>query len=155
MADTIRMLLPVGSVVRLAGSDALVMVMGFEPDFDGVQADYLGVPCPMGLVSDDAALVFDADAVDEVVQRGFWDEEAEAGVATVRRYRAAADDFVRQVYELIDNLTPQYVAKWRALRAFDELDDEPEPDFSELEDEFDPAFEEAWEEPEPDFPDEG
>lgn len=155
MADTRRELLPVGSVVRLAGADALVMVMGLEPDLDGVKADYLGVPCPMGLVSDDSALAFDADAVSEVVFWGYWDEEAEAGIAAVRRYRAAADDVIRQVHELIDNLTPRYVAEWRAMRALDALDDEPEPDFGELEDEFDPEFEEAWEEPEPDFPDEG
>lgn len=147
MADTTRELLPVGSVVRLAGADALVMVMGFEPDLDGVQADYLGIPCPMGLVSDDAALAFDADAVVEVVHRGFWDEEADAGLAAVRRFRTAADDVERQIYELIDKLTPEYLAEWRMQRAFDELDDEPEPDFDAL-------FEDAEPEPEPTFPDE-
>lgn len=148
MASEMRDLLPLGSVVRLTGADALVMVMGFAPDSDGVQADYLGVPCPMGLASDDGALAFDADAVAEVVFRGYWDDEADAGLAAVRRYHAAADDVLRQMRELIDSLTPEYVAGWREQRrVFDELDDEPEPDFDDL-------FDDAADEPEPDFPDE-
>lgn len=147
MADTTRELLPVGSVVRLSGADALVMVMGYEPDVEGVQADYLSVPCPMGLASDDAALAFDAEAVAEVVHRGLWDEEAEAGVAAVRRYRVAAEDVRRQIVAFTESLTPEYVAEWRMQRAFDALGDEPEPDYEGL-------FAEAEDEPEPDFPDE-
>ena len=47
-----RDILPVGSVVRLEGADALVMVMGFEPNLDGDEiADYLGAPYPMGLMN--------------------------------------------------------------------------------------------------------
>lgn len=122
-------LLPVGSVVRLAGaSDALVMVMGYEPTIGDVQADYLGVPYPMGLVDDDAALAFDASAVTELVHRGFWDEEAEAGVAAVRRFRAATDDVLRQVYEFMDTLTPERVTELRVARYLDMLEEEPEPD---------------------------
>lgn len=138
-------LLPVGSVVRLAGADTLVMVMGFAPRFDGGTADYLGVVYPQGLVSDDAALAFDADAIAELVHRGHWDDEAEAGLAAVRRFRAAADDVERQLDEFIATLTPEHVRELREEYLFDALDDEPEPDF----------FDDLDDEPEPDFPDEG
>ena len=142
-------LLPLGSVVRLASADALVRVMGFEPQLDDVQADYLGVPYPMGLVTADAALAFDASAVSEVVHLGYWDEEAEAGVSAVRRFRTAADDVLHQMQELIASLTPERVDELRVQYSFDAFDDDPEPDFP---DEFD--FE-ADDEPEPDFPGEG
>ena len=124
-----RELLPVGSVVRLAGADALVMVMGFQPNLGDAWADYLGVPYPMGLVDDDAALAFDASAVSEVVFRGHWDDEAEEGLAAVRRFREAADDLHQQLLDLIESLTPERVEELRWQYAFDALGDEPEPDF--------------------------
>ena len=122
-------LLPVGSVVRLQGAEALVMVAGYEPLLDEGWADYLGVPYPMGLVQEDAAVAFDADAVAEVVQRGLWDSEAEAGVAAVRRFRAATGDALRRVEELTASLTPSRVDELRMQYSFDALDDDPEPDF--------------------------
>ena len=142
-------LLPLGSVVRLVGADALVMVMGFEPQLDDVQADYLGVPYPMGLVSGDAALAFDASAVADVVHRGSWDEEAEGGIAAVKRFRVAASDVLHQMQELIASLTPERVDELRMQYSFDAFDEDPEPDFP---DEF--GFD-VDDEPEPDFPGEG
>ena len=121
--------LPVGSVVRLQGAEALVMVAGYEPLLDSGWADYLGVPYPMGLVQEDAAVAFDADAVAEVVQRGLWDSEAEAGVAAVRRFRAATSDALHRVEELTASLTPSRVDELRMQYSFDALDDDPEPDF--------------------------
>ena len=130
MADeTTVALLPVGSVVRLRDADALVAVLGFAPDTGDMQADYLGVPWPTGLSADDVALAFDASAVAEVLHRGLWDEEAEAGVAAVRRYRAAVDDVMAQMEALLETLTPERVDELRLERRFDALDDEPEPDF--------------------------
>lgn len=122
-------LLPVGSVVRLGGADTLVMVAGFKPHSDGVEADYLGVVYPQGLVSDDAALAFDADAVSEVVFRGFWDEEGEAARAALRRYREAVLDLRVQFREFMDTLTPERIIEYRNDYYFDQMDDEPEPDF--------------------------
>jgi hypothetical protein len=138
-------LLPVGSVVRLEGADALVMVMGFQPQLEDVSADYLGVVWPQGLVSDDAALAFDADAVAEVVHRGFWDEEGEAALAAVRRYRDAVDDLRQQFRAFMDGLTTDDIRSYRAEYLFDHMEDEPEPDL----------LDEYEDEPEPDFPDEG
>ena len=132
MADgtAAREILPIGSVVRLDGADALVMVMGFEPRLDeGEVADYLGVPYPMGLVSEDAAIAFDADAVAEVRHRGVWDDEADAGVAAVRRFHAATSDSYRRLRELVDSLTPERYYELRDYYTFDMGEDEPEPDF--------------------------
>ena len=105
------------------------MVMGFQPNLGDAWADYLGVPYPMGLVGDDAALAFDASAVSEVVFLGHWDDEAEEGLAAVRRFREAADDLHQQLLDLIESLTPERVEELRWQYAFDALGDEPEPDF--------------------------
>ena len=105
-------LLPIGSVVRLQGADdTLVMVMGYEPVMGDEHADYLGVIYPVGLVSEDAALAFDASSVAELVHRGFFDEEADEALAAVRRYRALSAEAVRGVRELIDSLTPERVTQ--------------------------------------------
>ncbi len=125
-----RDILPVGSVVRLEGADALVMVMGFEPNLDGDEiADYLGAPYPMGLISEDTALAFDSSAVAEVCHRGFWDDEAERGVAAVRRFHAATTDAYNRLRELADSLTPERYYELRDYYTFDMGEDEPEPDF--------------------------
>ena len=122
-------LLPVGSVVRLEDADAFVMVIGFKPTFDDVEADYLGVIYPQGLVSDDAALAFDADTISEVVFRGYWDEEGEAARAALRRYRDAALDLKAQFEAFVETLTPDRVIELRSEYIFDQMDEEPEPDF--------------------------
>lgn len=123
------MLLPVGSVVRLQGADALVMVLGFQPQLDDVHADYLGVAYPQGLVSDDAALAFDADAIAEVVYQGYWDDEGEAALEVVRRFRDAADDVRRQMEEFVASLTIERIKELHDEYLFDNMENEPEPDF--------------------------
>lgn len=123
------MLLPVGSVVRLQGADALVMVLGFQPQLDDGYADYLGVVYPQGLVSDDAALAFDAEAVAEVVHQGYWDEEGDAALDAVRHFRDAADDVRRQVEEFVASLTVDRIKELHDDYLFDRMEDEPEPDF--------------------------
>ena len=122
-------LLPVGSVVRLEGGDTLVMVIGFQPRFDDVQADYLGVVYPQGLVSDDAALAFDTDSVAEVVFRGFWDEEADAAREALRAYRDAALDLKEQFETFVEGLTTERILEFRNDYLFEQMEDEPEPDF--------------------------
>ena len=144
-------LLPVGSVVRLQGTDALVMVMGFQPQVANVQADYLGVPYPVGLVTNDAALAFDAEAVAEVLHRGFWDAEGDAALAAVRRYRQATDDLARQFEELVETLTVDRLRELHEEYLFDALDEEPEPELPEelLLDDIEPSAG-AWQLPDED-----
>ena len=150
-------ILPVGSVVRLADAAALVMVMGFEPKLDdGTTANYLGVPYPMGLVTNNSALAFDASAVAEVVHVGFWDEEAEAGIAAVERFHAATADAYQRVRELVDTMTHERYLELREKYAYARLgDDEPEPELPEDELDFDADFNLFGldDEPEPEMPD--
>lgn len=122
-------LLPMGSVVRLQGTDALVVVMGLLPQTEDGQADYLAVPYPMGLVANDGALAFDADAVAQVVHEGFWDQQGETALEALRRYRQATDELGRQFEEFVASLTPERLIELHDEYAFDVLEDEPEPDF--------------------------
>lgn len=160
-------LLPVGSVVRLRGTDALVMVMGFAPQMGEVEADYLGVAYPQGLVYGDAALAFDGDAVEEVVFRGYWDDEGDVALAAVRRLRSVGAEAYRRLKELADGMTPERLAELRAEYAFRAMGEEAEPELlgdagepaePELTDEeqllFDEEFGLLEEEPEPELPDE-
>ena len=163
---TVHELLPVGSVVRLQGASALIMVMGFAPQVGDMEADYLGVAYPQGLVSEHAALAFDADAVDEVVWRGHWDEEGNEALAAVRRLRAVGADSYRRLKELADSMTPERYAELCADYAFRAMgeDDEPELVGEDEHSENELTEEEQWQleedfglledEPEPDFPDE-
>lgn len=132
MADELQgtpELLPVGSVVELRdGGGSLVMVLGFEPEVDGVVADYLGVPYPMGLVSDDAALAFDAEAVSEVRWRGYWDDEGDAALEAVRHFRTAASEAQRRLQELVDSLDAERFVELREQYTFGRFAEEPEPD---------------------------
>lgn len=74
MADA---LIPVGSVIRLEGADFLAVVLGFFVD-DGEQMyDYLLAPYPAGLDDPDHAILANADAIAEVVSRGYLDEDGE------------------------------------------------------------------------------
>lgn len=152
----VREILPIGSLVRLEGAEALVMVMGYEVDLGDECADYLGVPWPMGLVADDAVLAFDASAVAEVAWRGLWDEEADAGLAAVRRFRAATRHAEQSLRELIDTMTHEKFLELRERYTIDVADEEPEPDFleegdveSELGDEPDVAAEPGDDEDDP------
>lgn len=101
--------LPVGSVVRLKGGDALAMVAGFEPIIGGARSDYLGVVYPCGLVTQDSAFCFDTGTIAEVVFRGHLDEEGRAGFAAVRAYRRLSRETAAQVERLIATLTPERV----------------------------------------------
>ena len=142
-------LLPVGSVARLQGSDALVMVLGFQPQLEDDDADYLGVVYPQGLVSDDAALAFDADVVAEVVHQGYWDDEGEAALEAVRRFRDAANDVRCQMEEFVADLTVERVKELHDEYLFNELEEEPEPEFFDegVQDGEEPSAD-AWQLPE-------
>lgn len=159
--------LAVGSVVRLRGTAALVMVMGFAPQVGDVEADYLGVAYPQGLVDKDAAVAFDADVVEDVVWRGYWDDEGDAALAAVRRLRAAGADSYRRLKALADSMTPERYAELCAEYAFRALGEDAEPELPAGEDELPAGDAGQWdvdvdlddefglleEEPEPDFPD--
>ena len=88
-------LIPVGSVVRLEGTESLAVVLGYYVD-DGEQMfDYLLAPHPTGLMGPDSALLADSDAIVAVVSRGYLDEEGERALEAAAEYIAAqAEAFV-------------------------------------------------------------
>ena len=106
-------ILPIGSVVRLASTDALAMILGYEPIVGDAQADYLGVPYPMGLVTDDSAIAFDRASIGDVMFEGYTDEEGQRTFAAIRARHQASQDMLDQVNQFIESLTPERVQELR------------------------------------------
>ncbi len=106
-------ILPIGSVVRFASTDALAMILGYEPIVGDERADYLGVPYPMGLVTDDSAIAFDRAAIDDVVFEGYTDEEGQKAFDAIRSLHQASEDMLEQVSRFIESLTPERVQELR------------------------------------------
>lgn len=75
-----RELLPIGSVVQLADSTALVMVSGYlpvvpsRPDYVW---DYSGFKFPIGYTDDEAIYCFDSEQIEIVYAHGYKDIEEE------------------------------------------------------------------------------
>ena len=69
--------LPVGSVVKLKGGKANLVIIGFSPLEPGkdVVWDYLGAIWPMGVMSSDRNLLFNRDQIEEVVFKSFSNEK--------------------------------------------------------------------------------
>ena len=110
-------ILPIGSVVRIASTDALAMILGYEPIVGDERADYLAIPYPMGLISDDSAIAFDRSSVGEVVFEGYTDEEGQRAFSAIRSYRQSTEDMLDQVNRFIDTLDPERVQELRARYA--------------------------------------
>jgi hypothetical protein len=72
--------LPAGSVVRLAGAERNLIIVGIiqasEDDPDTVH-DYLGFPYPQGYMGPNNNYLFDETDIEEVVFRGYEDEDHE------------------------------------------------------------------------------
>ena len=75
-----KKLLPIGSVVQLADSTALVMVTGYlpvRPSEPGRLWDYSGFKFPLGYTDDDQIYCFNEDQVQIVYAYGYRDIEYE------------------------------------------------------------------------------
>ena len=75
MKDVMK-LLPLGSVLRLKGSQKPVMVIGVCPQSqnehgEAVMNDYIGVMYPEGYISSNLFMVFNSEDIDEVVVEGY------------------------------------------------------------------------------------
>ena len=106
-------MLPIGSVVRLADADMCAMIIGYEPMVGNDTSDYLGVVYPYGLVTEESAFAFDGDAIDEIVFEGYRDEAGRKVFASVRTYREATSEMLASVKRLIDELSPEQAEKMR------------------------------------------
>lgn len=73
-------LLPIGSIVRLTGSEKYVMIYGvkqktsFNPE---IMIDYVAVPYPEGYFSEKYQYIFNQDDIEEVIFRGYEDDSRE------------------------------------------------------------------------------
>lgn len=76
----IKDLLPIGSIVRLKDGEKKLMIGGIkqqEADGNGREFDYYGVLYPEGHLGDEFQYLFNHEDIDEIVFRGFEDEERE------------------------------------------------------------------------------
>lgn len=72
--------LPIGSVVQLANSTALVMVSGYlpvVPERPGYVWDYAGFKFPIGYTDGDSVYCFDHGQIETVYAHGYKDIEEE------------------------------------------------------------------------------
>ena len=75
---SINELLPVGSIVLLKDGEKKLMVSGIkqtDAGGDGTEYDYLGVLYPEGHIGEQFQYLFNHDDINEVVFRGYEDEE--------------------------------------------------------------------------------
>lgn len=78
-------LIPVGSIVRFAGTEYLAVILGYFVDNNEQLYDYLTAPYPAGLSSLEHAILANEDDIAEVVYQGYLDQEGE------RALQAATD----------------------------------------------------------------
>ena len=71
--------LPLGSVVLLKDAKRYLVVMGYLIIEEGTNKvwDYMGCAYPIGAISSDAILTFDANQIEKIIFKGFSDEEGE------------------------------------------------------------------------------
>ena len=68
-------LIPLGSIVKLKNIKDRVMLIGIDQISDGIKFDYSGCIHPYGFLGSDKLLLFNADQIEEVVFKGFYDDE--------------------------------------------------------------------------------
>lgn len=74
----IKDLLPIGSVVRLHDGEKRLMIIGImqsDASSNGKEYDYLGILYPEGHIGDQFQYLFNQEDIEEVIFRGFEDDE--------------------------------------------------------------------------------
>lgn len=82
--------LPIGSIVLLKGGTKRLMIFGIiqsDQDEDtSEEYDYIGVPYPEGNMGQEYQFLFNNDAIEQVVFRGFEDKEREQFLLNLDNY---------------------------------------------------------------------
>ncbi len=80
MANNVKELLPIGSVVLLKEATKKSMIYGIKQidKATDVEYDYLAVVYPEGNLGDGSQYFFNHDAIEQVVFRGYEDDERKA-----------------------------------------------------------------------------
>ena len=77
LTSDVRMLLPIGSVVRLKGAEKRLMIFGIRQTNEetGREYDYVGVLWPEGNMGEDVRFMFDQSDIEDIIHAGYSDEE--------------------------------------------------------------------------------
>ena len=71
--------LPIGSIVLLKNANKKLMIFGIiqsdQSNKESQEYDYIGVPYPEGNMGQEYQYLFNHDSIEEVVVRGFEDQE--------------------------------------------------------------------------------
>ena len=88
MKTKIKDLLPVGSVIRLKKGKKCLVVIGIkQTDIStGETHDYLTLPYPEGYISKDAMFYVEHDKIDEVIFKGYSNEERDQFLENVEDF---------------------------------------------------------------------
>ena len=70
-------ILPLGSIVKIKGIESKIMIVGVNQLVDGTNYNYVGYIHPYGFVGIKKMLSFNAPLIEEVIFKGYKDEETE------------------------------------------------------------------------------
>lgn len=84
----IKNLLPIGSVVQLAGAEKKLMIYGVKQtdNESGAEYDYIGVIYPEGNIGQETQFLFNHNHIEEIIYRGYEDEEREDFIEKLSAY---------------------------------------------------------------------
>lgn len=78
-------MLSIGSIVKLRKMSSLIMVAGYFPKNieKDIRFDYFGVFYPFGYVTPESNIIFQSDAIEEIVFNGYTDVKREEMVKEI------------------------------------------------------------------------
>jgi len=87
-------LLPIGSVVLLKGAEKKLMIFGVKQtstENDDEEFDYIGVMYPEGSVGAEYQFLFNHEDIDQIVFKGYQDEERIEFISKLADYYNSPD----------------------------------------------------------------
>ena len=96
MSIPVTQLLPIGSIIRLKGAERNLMIYGVmqtqdDPE-DPREFDYVGVIYPEGHIGQQMQFLFDHQDIEEIVFRGYEDEERTAFLEKLQSFYVQKDE---------------------------------------------------------------
>lgn len=98
---TIQEILPIGSVVLLKKALKKIVIIGLFPTKtihteEKITYDYMGLPYPEGYLGEDSVLFFYEDQIQEIVFRGYDDDEREFMLGAMKKILDSAERVVEE-----------------------------------------------------------
>ena len=77
-------LFPIGTIVKLEESDQNVMVAGYGgANAEGEVFDYIGLPCPVGIVDKNMTIIFNDSQIETLRYLGYLDAPTQTYIAKI------------------------------------------------------------------------